>query len=92
MDTLADEMDQVMARLERAGMERRAQAQQKERLKWLSDKRAPWAKLANENQKERPLPTALKKLQAWKETGALSAWIQQAIPVALRLCIASLPR
>ena len=58
MDTLADEMDQVMARLERAGMPLRAQAEpQSDPSKWLSDKQAPRAKLANEKPRARRLPT-----------------------------------
>ena len=58
MDNLANEMDQVMARLERAGM---AQCAPKlnakgDPNKWLSDQQAPWKKLANESPKARPSP------------------------------------
>jgi glycerol transport system substrate-binding protein len=50
MDNLAEEMDKVMARLERAGMERCAPILNKvsDPSVWLSDKNAPWKKLANE--------------------------------------------
>ncbi|MGB4948104.1 MAG: ABC transporter substrate-binding protein, partial [Candidatus Competibacter denitrificans] len=50
MDNLADEMDQVMARLERAGMARCAPKlnPKGDPAKWLSDTGAPWKKLANE--------------------------------------------
>ena len=68
MDTLADEMDQVMARLERAGMERCAPKLNKKEdaKKWLSDKQAPWAKLANEKPKGETIAYS-KLLQAWKD-------------------------
>ena len=51
MDNLAEEMDQVMARLERAGMAHCAPKLNKKSdpKKWLSAKGAPWAKLANES-------------------------------------------
>ena len=67
MDTLADEMDQVMERLERAGM---ANCPPKlnpkgDPNKWLSDKGAPWKKLANEKPKGETIAyDAL--LNAWK--------------------------
>ena len=67
MDTLADEMDQVMARLERAGMAHCAPKLNKKEdpAKWLSDKHAPWKKLANEKPKGETIAyDAL--LQAWK--------------------------
>ena len=68
MDTLADEMDQVMARLERAGMERCAPKLNKKEdpKKWLSDKHAPWAKLANEKPKGETINYNT-LLQAWKD-------------------------
>jgi glycerol transport system substrate-binding protein len=53
MDNLANEMDDVMGRLERAGMAvcpPKLNAKQ-DPSKWLSDKGAPWAKLANEKPK-----------------------------------------
>ncbi len=68
MDTLADEMDQVMARLERAGMAHCAPKlnPKSDPGKWLSSKAAPWAKLAN----EKPMGQTInydKLLQAWKD-------------------------
>jgi glycerol transport system substrate-binding protein len=68
MDTLADEMDQVLARLERAGMAKCAPKLNKKEdaKKWLSDKQAPWAKLANEKPKGETIDYS-RLLQAWKE-------------------------
>jgi glycerol transport system substrate-binding protein len=68
MDTLAEEMDQVLARLERAGM---AKCPPKlnvkgDPAKFLSDKGAPWAKLANEKPKGETIAYD-KLLQAWKD-------------------------
>lgn len=68
MDNLANEMDSVMARLERAGMKN---CTPKLNLKGdpathLSDKGAPWKKLANEKPKGETIPYD-KLLQAWKE-------------------------
>ena len=67
MDTLADEMDQVMERLERAGMANcppKLNAKS-DAGKWLSDKGAPWKKLANEKPKGETIAyDAL--LNAWK--------------------------
>ena len=52
MDNLADEMDQVMAAWSAPAWPLRAQAQPKsDPTKWLSDKGAPWKKLANEKPK-----------------------------------------
>jgi len=67
MDTLADEMDQVMGRLERAGM---AHCTPKlnakgDPNKWLSDKGAPWKKLANEKPKGETIAYET-LLNAWK--------------------------
>ncbi len=67
MDNLADEMDQVMARLERAGMAKCAPKLNKKSdpAKWLSDQHAPWKKLANEKPKGETIAyDAL--LTAWK--------------------------
>src|SRR3989344_985093 len=68
MDTLADEMDQVMARLERAGMAHCAPKlnPKSDTAKWLSDKQAPWAKLANEKPKGQTIAYGT-LLQAWKD-------------------------
>jgi glycerol transport system substrate-binding protein len=68
MDTLADEMDQVLGRLERAGM---AQCPPKlnpkaDPAKYLSDTGAPWKKLANEKPKGETINYD-KLLQAWKD-------------------------
>jgi glycerol transport system substrate-binding protein len=67
MDTLADEMDQVLARLERAGMNRCAPKlnPKSDNAKWLSDKAAPWAKLANEKPKGETIDYE-QLLSAWK--------------------------
>ena len=67
MDTLAEEMDQVMARLQRAGM---AQCAPKlnpkgDPAKWLSDQHAPWKKLANEKPKGETIAYD-SLLNAWK--------------------------
>jgi glycerol transport system substrate-binding protein len=68
MDNLAEEMDQVMARLERAGMKACAPKlnPKSDPNKWLSDKGAPWKKLANEKPKGETIAYD-KLLQAWKE-------------------------
>ena len=67
MDNLAEEMDQVMARLERAGMARCAPKLNKKESneKWLSDKGAPWKKLANEKPKGETIAYDT-LLNAWK--------------------------
>ncbi|MET0963424.1 MAG: ABC transporter substrate-binding protein [Noviherbaspirillum sp.] len=68
MDTLAEEMDQVMARLQRAGMKNCAPKlnAKSDAAKWLSDTGAPWKKLANEKPKGETIAYD-KLLQAWKE-------------------------
>ena len=68
MDKLAEEMDDVMSRLQRAGMKSCAPKlnEKKDPKTWLSDKGAPWAKLANEKPKGETIPYD-KLLQAWKE-------------------------
>ena len=68
MDNLAEEMDQVMARLERAGMAHCAPKlnPKSDPKKWLSDKGAPWAKLANEKPKGETIAYGT-LLQAWKD-------------------------
>lgn len=67
MDMLADEMDQVMARLQRAGMERCAPKlnPKGDPAKWLSDQHAPWKKLANEKPKGETIAYD-SLLNAWK--------------------------
>ncbi|MGJ7521032.1 ABC transporter substrate-binding protein [Variovorax sp. LT1P1] len=68
MDNLADEMDNVMARLERAGMAHCAPKlnAKGDPNKWLSDKNAPWKKLANEKPKGETIDYN-KLLTAWKD-------------------------
>jgi glycerol transport system substrate-binding protein len=68
MDNLAKEMDDVMGRLERAGMVRCAPKlnPKGDPKKWLSDKAAPWAKLANEKPKGETIDYD-KLVGAWKE-------------------------
>jgi glycerol transport system substrate-binding protein len=67
MDNLAEEMDQVMSRLERAGMAHCAPKLNKKEdpSKYLSDKAAPWAKLANEKPKGETIAYDT-LLNAWK--------------------------
>ncbi|MFZ6649212.1 ABC transporter substrate-binding protein [Undibacterium sp. TJN25] len=68
MDNLAEEMDQIMGRLERAGMKNCAPKlnPKTDASKYLSDTGAPWKKLANEKPKGETIPYD-KLLQAWKE-------------------------
>ncbi|MER2527523.1 MAG: ABC transporter substrate-binding protein [Candidatus Competibacter denitrificans] len=68
MDNLADEMDQVMARLERAGMARCAPKlnPKSDPAKWLSDTGAPWKKLANEKPQGQTIAYET-LLSAWKD-------------------------
>ena len=68
MDNLANEMDDVMGRLQRAGM---AHCAPKLNPKvdpsvWLSDKGAPWKKLTNEKPQGQTIDYS-KLLAAWKE-------------------------
>jgi len=68
MDSLAEEMDQVMGRLERAGMANCAPKlnAKGDPAKWLTDKGAPWKKLANEKPKGETIAYE-KLLSAWKD-------------------------
>ncbi|MGB6054957.1 MAG: ABC transporter substrate-binding protein [Burkholderiaceae bacterium] len=68
MDNLADEMDSVMSRLQRAGMKHCAPKlnPKSDPAKWLSDQGAPWKKLADEKPKGETIAYD-KLLQAWKE-------------------------
>ncbi|HVL74688.1 MAG TPA: ABC transporter substrate-binding protein [Noviherbaspirillum sp.] len=68
MDTLAEEMDQVMARLQRSGMKNCAPKlnPKSDPAKWLSDTGAPWKKLDNEKPKGQTIRYDV-LLQAWKE-------------------------
>ena len=68
MDTLADEMDQIMGRLQRVGMTNCPPKlnPKGDPAKYLSDKGAPWKKLANEKPKGETIPYE-KLLSAWKD-------------------------
>ena len=68
MDNLAEEMDQIMSRLQRAGMANCAPKlnAKGDPNKFLSDTSAPWKKLANEKPKGETIAYD-KLLQAWKE-------------------------
>lgn len=68
MDTLATEMDDVMGRLQRAGMKNCAPKlnDKVDPSKYLSDNAAPWKKLANEKPPGETIAYD-KLLQAWKE-------------------------
>ncbi|MBC7500223.1 MAG: carbohydrate ABC transporter substrate-binding protein [Herminiimonas sp.] len=68
MDNLAEEMDQIMSRLQRAGMANCAPKlnAKGDPNKYLSDTSAPWKKLANEKPKGETIAYD-KLLQAWKE-------------------------
>ncbi|MBA4280835.1 MAG: ABC transporter substrate-binding protein, partial [Ralstonia sp.] len=67
MDNLAKEMDQVMGRLQRAGMKNCAPKLNPESdpSKWLSTEHAPWKKLDNERPKGETVAYD-KLLAAWK--------------------------
>jgi len=68
MDTLADEMDDVMARLERAGMAKCPPKlnEKSDPSKWLSSEHAPWKKLDNEKPKGETVNYD-SLLDAWKQ-------------------------
>jgi glycerol transport system substrate-binding protein len=68
MDDLADQMDRILARLERAGMKNCPPKlnEKKDPSAWLSPNAAPWTKLANEKPKGETIAYD-KLLQAWKE-------------------------
>jgi glycerol transport system substrate-binding protein len=68
MDKLAADMDQMMSRLQRAGMPQCPPKlnDNKDASQWLSNNAAPWAKLANEKPKGETVAYE-KLLQAWKE-------------------------
>jgi len=68
MDNLADEMDNVMARLQRAGMQHCAPKlnPKGDPAKYLSDTSAPWKKVSNEKPRGETIAYD-KLLQAWKE-------------------------
>ncbi|HEX8611365.1 MAG TPA: ABC transporter substrate-binding protein [Telluria sp.] len=68
MDNLAEEMDAVMARLQRAGMQNCPPKlnPKVDPATYLSDKAAPWKKLANEKPKGETIAYDV-LLKAWKE-------------------------
>jgi glycerol transport system substrate-binding protein len=68
MDSLAQEMDQVLGRLQRAGMKACTPRlnPKGDPAKYLSDSAAPWKKLPNEKPTGQTIPYD-KLLQAWKE-------------------------
>ena len=68
MDNLANQMDDVLGRLQRVGMKQCTPKlnDKSDPSKWLSNDHAPWAKLANEKPKGETVPYD-KLLQAWKE-------------------------
>jgi glycerol transport system substrate-binding protein len=68
MDNLAEEMDAVMSRLQRAGMQNCPPKlnPKVDPATYLSDKAAPWKKLANEKPKGETIAYDV-LLQAWKE-------------------------
>jgi glycerol transport system substrate-binding protein len=68
MDKLAKEMDDVLARLERAGMKNCPPKLNPEKTakEWLAADKAPHQKLANEKPKGETVPYK-QLLQAWKE-------------------------
>ncbi|MFL6623895.1 MAG: ABC transporter substrate-binding protein [Sulfurifustis sp.] len=73
MDNLAEEMDKVMARIERSGAQGECGPklnQPQAEDKWLAPGRAPHAKLANEKPKGETVQYE-KLLQAWKEGRAM---------------------
>lgn len=68
MDTLAKEMDDIMARLQRGGMKHCAPKLNPETdpAAWMKKGTAPWPKLANEKPKGETVPY-YQLLRAWKE-------------------------
>jgi glycerol transport system substrate-binding protein len=68
MDSLAQEMDQVLGRLQRAGMKACTPRlnPKGDPARYLSDSAAPWKKLPNEKPSGQTIPYD-KLLQAWKE-------------------------
>ena len=68
MDNLANQMDDVMGRLQRVGMKQCTPKlnDKQDPSKWLSSDHAPWAKLPNEKPKGETVPYD-QLLKAWKE-------------------------
>ena len=74
MDNLAEQMDRILGRLERAGMKNCAPKLNptQDPKTWLSNNAAPWAKLANEKPKGETVSYE-QLLQAWQEGRATLA-------------------
>jgi glycerol transport system substrate-binding protein len=68
MDNLAEQMDQIMSRLQRIGMKKCSPKlnEKKAPTAWLSPNAAPWAKLANEKPKGQTIAYD-RLLQAWRD-------------------------
>jgi len=68
MDNLAEQMDRILARLERAGMKKCAPKlnEKKAAGAWLSANAAPWSKLANEKPKGETIDYD-RLLEAWRQ-------------------------
>jgi glycerol transport system substrate-binding protein len=68
MDNLADQMDRILARLERAGMKNCPPKlnPKKDASAWLSTRGAPWSRLANEKPKGETIAYE-QLLEAWKQ-------------------------
>jgi glycerol transport system substrate-binding protein len=68
MDSLADQMDRILARLQRAGMKQCPPKlnDKKDASAWLSSQAAPWAKLTDEKPRGETIAYET-LLQAWKE-------------------------
>jgi glycerol transport system substrate-binding protein len=68
MDALAEQMDRILARLERAGMKNCAPKLNPKRdaSAWLSTKDAPWSKLPNEKPKGETIEYD-RLLEAWRQ-------------------------
>jgi glycerol transport system substrate-binding protein len=68
MDTLAEQMDRILARLERAGMKNCAPKlnPKREAGAWLSTQGAPWSKLQNEKPKGETIDYD-RLLEAWRQ-------------------------
>jgi glycerol transport system substrate-binding protein len=68
MDSLAEQMDRILARLERAGMKNCAPKlnAKKDPSAWLSPNAAPWSRLANEKPKGETIAYD-RLLEAWRQ-------------------------
>jgi glycerol transport system substrate-binding protein len=68
MDSLADQMDRILSRLERAGMKNCAPKlnPKKDPASWLSSNAAPWSRLSNEKPKGETIAYE-QLLEAWRQ-------------------------